>query len=691
MGQATAPDVTVENLPERYEIIERIGQGGMATVYLARDHTTSSEVALKILLPHLRSDPIIAQRFRREVSVARRVVHPNVIRIYDLIEEDDLIALVLEYHPGIDAKQLLRERDGQLEYELAISLAEQALEGLIAAHDAGIIHRDIKPHNLLVADRGGGPSVKLADFGLARVDDLIGMTMHTRAVGTLEYMAPEQFDSHLIDHRADLYGLGVTLYELLCGALPFRAHTPLALAELHQRANRPDIRERAPHVPEHVSLTIKRAMASDPSARFSTAREMLAALRGEQPVHQRPEVELCVRCQAPLLRRLETCLECGHTNQRMVRRPGQGTTSLVVHARGRRVLVDTEQEALVGLLRNDETTAPHLKVNWNVGQVPAVVAHHLTAEDAQRIQEQLADRGIHSLPLGDSRKDRLQLLSMMRPPLMNMIGVFSIGILGLCGVLSFFMALDGEWAAFINIMVPIVIFCGVIFISAVIRSNSPILRFEKAKPDEIDSENELERTLSMGYLPDETADLIRRISGRRTRELVKKILDAALDLHARLEADPDETGLTEQALQHLLARTMEVAEALVTLEEELRGIDAQAILERIRTLDASIEAEDSTLDVGEMIEEKAALHTKLGRIDEAQREMSLHSSKLLHIHAELEQLLIDIQEMDQVIFAHENQVSVILEGLAEQLDATLEAEAAAEVGAWSDAELGRMA
>ena len=105
----------MDGLPERFEIIERVGQGGMATVYLARDHTTSSEVALKILLPHLRSDPAVAQRFRREVSVARRVVHPNVIRIYDLLEGEDLLALVLEYHPGIDAKQLLRDVEAMVE------------------------------------------------------------------------------------------------------------------------------------------------------------------------------------------------------------------------------------------------------------------------------------------------------------------------------------------------------------------------------------------------------------------------------------------------------------------------------------------------------------------------------------------------------------------------------------------------
>lgn len=679
----------MEGLPERFEILDRVGQGGMATVYLARDHTTSSDVALKVLLPHLRSDPAVAQRFRREVSVARRVVHPNVIRIYDLLEGEDLLALVLEYHPGIDAKQLLRQSGGRLEYELAMDLIEQALEGLIAAHDAGIIHRDIKPHNLLVADVDGGPRVKLADFGLARVDDLIGMTMHTRAIGTLEYMAPEQFDSHMIDHRADLYGLGVTLYELLCGELPFRAHTPLALAELHQRARRPNIREKAPHVPEHVALTIQRAMASDPSARFSTAREMLAALRGEQPVLARAEEALCVRCQAPLLRRLDTCLECGHTNQRMIRRPGQGNKSLLIHAGNRRALLDTEQEALVGLLREDETTAPYLKVDWNVGQVPAIVANHLTDDDAARLGERLTERGLHHETLGTSAADKLRLLWKMRPPLLNTIGVFAIGTVFLCGMGGFFMLLDGEWAGAFNALAPMAIFTFVVFVASLIRANSSILKYKKTSGEELEHGQEFEHTLSMGYLPDETAELIRRLSGRRTRELIKKILGVALELHARLEDHPDETGLTEQALEHLLARTTEVARNLVELEEELNSIDAQAILEEIRALDDAIAAEESTLEVGDLIEQKAALHVTLGRIDEAQRELSLQSSKLLHIHAELEQLLIDIQDMDQVIFSQENQVSVILQGLAEQLDATLEAEAAVEVGAFPD--LGRMA
>lgn len=679
----------MDDLPERFEIIERVGQGGMATVYLARDHTTSSEVALKILLPHLRSDPAVAQRFRREVSVARRVVHPNVIRIYDLLEGEDLLALVLEYHPGIDAKQLLRQSNGKLSIDLAMALVEQALEGLIAAHDAGIIHRDIKPHNLLVADVEGGPSVKLADFGLARVDDLIGMTMHTRAIGTLEYMAPEQFDSHMIDHRADLYGLGVTLYELLSGELPFRAHTPLALAELHQRAPRPNVREKVPDVPEHVALTIQRAMASDPSARFSTAREMLAALRGEQPVQSRPEEELCARCQAPLLRRLDTCLECGHTNQRMIRNPGKGDKSVLIHASARRVLMDTEQEALVSLLRSDETTAPFLKVDWNVGQVPAIVANHLTDEDAGRLGQRLTEHGLQHMTLGSTRKDKARLLWKMRPPLVNAIGVLVIGTSALCSLSGFFMLIDGEWAGAINALIPVAIVAFMVFVASLIRANASLLKYDKATIAATEQGQELERTLSMGYLPDETADLIRRISGRRTRELIKKILGAALELYAKLEDHPDETGLTEQSLQHLLARTVQVARKLVALEEELNSIDAQAILEELRALDDALAMEESTLEAGELIEQKATLHAKLGRIDEAQRELSLHSSKLLHIHAELEQLLLDIDEMDQVIFSQDNQVSVILEGLAEQLDATLEAEAAVEVGAFPD--LGRLA
>ena len=199
------PHTTTPALPERYEIERMLGQGGMAQVWLARDLEADAQVAIKVLFEHLREDALVIERFRREIIASRKLINAHVIEIFDLIETDDVTALVMEYHPGRDLKEIIR-RDGALSPERAVAITAQLLEGLSAAHRAGIIHRDIKPQNVLV-DRDD--NVKIVDFGLARVDDLIGITTHTTTLGTIEYMAPEQVGALVIDARADLYALAM--------------------------------------------------------------------------------------------------------------------------------------------------------------------------------------------------------------------------------------------------------------------------------------------------------------------------------------------------------------------------------------------------------------------------------------------------------------------------------------------------
>ena len=212
-------DPLLLGLSTRYEVQARLGQGGMATVYRAWDRDAQADVALKVLHLHLRADVLVAERFRREVAAARRIDSPHVVTIYDLIE--DPLALVMAYLPGVDLKRLIRRR-GPLPAAEVARIAAQVLEGLAAAHRAGIVHRDVKPHNILVDEET--ERAWLTDFGLARVDDLISVTTHTMTLGTPEYMPPELLDGTLVDGRADLYSLGVTLYEAVTGKLPFVAN-----------------------------------------------------------------------------------------------------------------------------------------------------------------------------------------------------------------------------------------------------------------------------------------------------------------------------------------------------------------------------------------------------------------------------------------------------------------------------------
>ncbi|MEO1273136.1 MAG: serine/threonine-protein kinase, partial [Myxococcota bacterium] len=298
-AQLSAEDeVLLSQLPERYQVRTRLGQGGMATVFRAWDSETQTDVALKVLHSHLRSDLLVKERFRREVAAARRINSPHVVTIYELIASP--LALVMDYVPGVDLKRLIRRR-GALSVAEVLTIGDQMLQGLSAAHRAGILHRDIKPHNILV-EEGEALRVRLTDFGLARVDDLIGVTTHTMTLGTPEYMPPELLDGTLVDGRADLYSLGVTLYEALTGKLPFVATSPMALLRMHDTQQPPDPRERVEEVPEPLALAIMQAMAKDPDDRFATAEQMREALQERRLVAAPPlpTAEPCPSCGAPI-------------------------------------------------------------------------------------------------------------------------------------------------------------------------------------------------------------------------------------------------------------------------------------------------------------------------------------------------------------------------------------------------------
>jgi serine/threonine protein kinase len=210
-------------MPERYEIQSLIGQGGMASVYKAVERDTGRVVAIKRLHEHLQADAAMRLRFQREVQIARALEHPNIARIYEVIAEPP--SLVMEYGGGRDLKELIRER-APMPPEDIEPIARQVLSALAAAHRAGIIHRDVKPQNILIDDQG---RIKLVDFGLARLQGMASLTTKSMIIGTPDYIAPELLTDHRPDPRSDLYSLGVVLYEMATGALPFSGNAPLQI------------------------------------------------------------------------------------------------------------------------------------------------------------------------------------------------------------------------------------------------------------------------------------------------------------------------------------------------------------------------------------------------------------------------------------------------------------------------------
>ena len=253
----------------RYRIIRRLGSGGMANVYLAEDEELGRRVAIKVLDEKHASDEQFVERFRREAKNAASLSHPNIVSIYDRGEAEGTFYIAMEYVEGRTLKDLIVSR-GQLPVDQAVAYARQILGALRFAHRKGIVHRDIKPHNVLV---DGDGRLKVTDFGIARA----GASQMTEAgsiIGTAQYLSPEQARGAPVDQRSDLYSVGVVLTEMLTGAVPYTGDTPVEIAMKHISAVPKPPSTSRPDVPEDLDLVTLRALAKDPRERFQTAEEM---------------------------------------------------------------------------------------------------------------------------------------------------------------------------------------------------------------------------------------------------------------------------------------------------------------------------------------------------------------------------------------------------------------------------------
>jgi serine/threonine-protein kinase len=270
-------------LDARYEVVKKLGEGGMSYVYLAKEIASGDVVAIKVLSPKLASDRSSVERLRREAGLAMRLDHPNVCRILRLGEsEDGLIYLVMPYLKG----ELLSDREvrgGPMDLETGIRLLRQVCAGLHHAHDLQIIHRDLKPENImLVAEDGGADRAVIMDFGLAkerRADPAIQKLTATGIIlGTPEFMSPEQIRGKTLDARSDIYALGIVAFEMFTGKLPFQGRNAQEMMIARLRGTATPIRQVRAEVPAHVEKALIRAMATNPDDRFATALELAEAL-----------------------------------------------------------------------------------------------------------------------------------------------------------------------------------------------------------------------------------------------------------------------------------------------------------------------------------------------------------------------------------------------------------------------------
>lgn len=264
-----------QKINDRYQIIKSIGEGGMANVYLAYDTILDRNVAVKVLRGDLATDEKFVRRFQREALSASSLSHPNIVEVYDVGEDNGQYYIVMEYIEGCQLKQLLKKR-GRLTLSEVIDIMLQITDGLSVAHDAYIIHRDIKPQNIMILDSG---LVKITDFGIAMAMNSTQLTQTNSVMGSVHYLPPEQANGKGSTLQSDIYSMGILMYELLTGELPYKGDNAVEIALKHLKEKIPSVREKFPEIPQSVENIIIKATAKNPKNRYADARSMNEDLR----------------------------------------------------------------------------------------------------------------------------------------------------------------------------------------------------------------------------------------------------------------------------------------------------------------------------------------------------------------------------------------------------------------------------
>ena len=264
-----------QKINDRNEIIKTNGEGGMANVYLANDTILDRKVAIKVLRGDLSNDEKFIRRFKREALSVSNLSHPNIVEVYDVGEEDGNYYIVMEYIEGKTLKQLLQKR-GALTLNEVIDIMTQLTDGLAHAHEAYIIHRDIKPQNIMIEDNG---LVKITDFGIAMALNSTQLTQTNSVMGSVHYLPPEQANGKGSTVKSDIYSLGILMYELLTGSVPFKGDTAVEIALKHMKEKIPSIRKQNPTIPQSVENIVLKATAKNPKNRYDNVRDMYKDLQ----------------------------------------------------------------------------------------------------------------------------------------------------------------------------------------------------------------------------------------------------------------------------------------------------------------------------------------------------------------------------------------------------------------------------
>lgn len=368
-------------LDKRYKIHFILGSGHSSVVYKAQDIRTSTSIALKVMDPLLSQDPVNLERFGREVEILAPLNHPNIINIYDVFQTRDFHCISMELARGLDGKAFLK-KNGPMKFPHFIRVVKQITDALACCHDKGIIHRDIKPQNIII---DSNLQIKLLDFGIAKMNTMSGLTKTGTSIGTPEYMAPELFQKgHSCDPRIDIYALGLVLHEFLTGRPLFMAKSLNALFQLHRTGERKTIAGDRLDVPDWIDSILLKCLETDPGNRYQSIHEIRSDLKKEEmaAAHLQKEAEpaLCTNCQTPLFSHLPFCHQCkAFANDSMA----SGDFSLIIQDCG-------EKDRLAGFLEKTYQKVSAKQVKKKLDNPPVLIAGKVSKETAQRMAGDLS-------------------------------------------------------------------------------------------------------------------------------------------------------------------------------------------------------------------------------------------------------------------------------------------------------------
>jgi tRNA A-37 threonylcarbamoyl transferase component Bud32 len=380
----------------RYICGTLLGSGGTATVYRARDRELGRDVALKVFHPRLADDPLLRSRVTSEVRLMRRLTHPGIAAVYDLIDDDRSLAIAMEYLPGGDLRQMVL-RTGGLPADTVHAIATSITDGLAYAHAAGVIHRDIKPRNILFTDSG---TPRLTDFGLARSATTAGISETDSVAGTPEYTAPETVTSSLWDARSDLYSLGATIFEALTGSPPFTANSPAEILRLQVEQAVPDLPQHIRSTDPTLAAAVTSLLFKDPNRRPQTARELGQMLTSQAPATTRTTAtRSCPACGSQMSTEYSWCFQC-HRPSISARRADKDGYTVLVTGPGKRgeKLIPEHRDACADTALRYGLRVDRLR--REVPRLPFLLARHLSRASARQIVKDLEMASIECRLIG---------------------------------------------------------------------------------------------------------------------------------------------------------------------------------------------------------------------------------------------------------------------------------------------------